>query len=183
MADSGEMLIADNCYRHTKHAVFSLMLSHICKMKENSCFIRSHVEIRQTALLNWITTALSFITKNIPVNIYINPITLAPVLNTLFSLLDIIFLQGTEVIFKVALSLLSSQETSIMGCESFENIVDFLKTTIPDMTKPQMEKIITQVRMFFSLLFPPIFSLLEKDHAYTICKSHLRRRYVKLLEK
>ncbi|KAI1241819.1 hypothetical protein IHE44_0005317 [Lamprotornis superbus] len=58
---------------------------------------------------------------------------------------DIIFLQGTEVIFKVALSLLSSQETSIMGCESFENTVDFLKTTIPDMTKPQMEKIITQV--------------------------------------
>uniref|UniRef100_A0A8D2PWK2 TBC1 domain family member 4 n=1 Tax=Zosterops lateralis melanops TaxID=1220523 RepID=A0A8D2PWK2_ZOSLA len=58
---------------------------------------------------------------------------------------DIIFLQGTEVIFKVALSLLSSQETSIMGCENFENIVDFLKTTIPDMTKPQMEKIITQV--------------------------------------
>ncbi|XP_041885600.1 TBC1 domain family member 4 isoform X8 [Corvus kubaryi] len=58
---------------------------------------------------------------------------------------DIIFLQGTEVIFKVALSLLSSQEISIMGCESFENIVDFLKTTVPDMTKPQMEKIITQV--------------------------------------
>ncbi|XP_027530348.1 TBC1 domain family member 4 isoform X3 [Neopelma chrysocephalum] len=58
---------------------------------------------------------------------------------------DIIFLQGTEVIFKVALSLLSSQETSIMGCENFENIVDFLKTTIPDMTQPQMEKVITQV--------------------------------------
>ncbi|XP_051473446.1 TBC1 domain family member 4 isoform X2 [Apus apus] len=58
---------------------------------------------------------------------------------------DIIFLQGTEVIFKVALSLLSSQEMSIMGCENFENIVDFLKTTIPDMTQPQMEKIITQV--------------------------------------
>uniref|UniRef100_A0A8B9G983 TBC1 domain family member 4 n=1 Tax=Amazona collaria TaxID=241587 RepID=A0A8B9G983_9PSIT len=58
---------------------------------------------------------------------------------------DIIFLQGTEVIFKVALSLLSSQETSIMGCDSFENIVDFLKTTVPDMTQPQMAKIITQV--------------------------------------
>lgn len=80
---------------------------------------------------------------------------------SLFYFLDIIFLQGTEVIFKVALSLLSSQETSIMGCESFENIVDFLKTTIPDMTQPQMEKIITQVRLFFSLLFffPP-FGLL-----------------------
>lgn len=79
--------------------------------------------------------------------------------------LDIIFLQGTEVIFKVALSLLSSQETSIMGCESFENIVDFLKTTIPDMTQPQMEKIITQVQLFFILYFFFSFSLLLKDHA------------------
>lgn len=42
-----------------------------------------------------------------------------------------------------------------MGCESFENIVDYLKTTIPDMTKPQMEKIITQVRMFFLFTSPP----------------------------
>ncbi|XP_075774999.1 TBC1 domain family member 4 isoform X2 [Pelodiscus sinensis] len=58
---------------------------------------------------------------------------------------DIIFLQGTEVIFKVALSLLSSQESLVMECESFENIVDFLKGTIPDMSSLQMEKIITQV--------------------------------------
>ncbi|XP_029458887.1 TBC1 domain family member 4 isoform X2 [Rhinatrema bivittatum] len=58
---------------------------------------------------------------------------------------DIIFLQGTEVIFKVALSLLSSHEAFVMECDSFENIVDFLKCTIPDMTKSQMEKIITQV--------------------------------------
>ncbi|XP_066475791.1 TBC1 domain family member 4 isoform X4 [Tiliqua scincoides] len=58
---------------------------------------------------------------------------------------DIIFLQGTEVIFKVALSLLSSQEEHLMMCETFENIVEFLKNTLPDMTKPQMEKIMTQV--------------------------------------
>ncbi|XP_048348972.1 TBC1 domain family member 4 isoform X4 [Sphaerodactylus townsendi] len=58
---------------------------------------------------------------------------------------DIIFLQGTEVIFKVALSLLSSQEVQIMMCDTFENIVEFLKNTLPDMTKLQMEKIITQV--------------------------------------
>ncbi|XP_043941562.1 TBC1 domain family member 4 isoform X2 [Protopterus annectens] len=58
---------------------------------------------------------------------------------------DIIFLQGTEVIFKVALSLLSNHEVLIMECDSFETIVDFLKNTIPDMTKSQMEKIITQV--------------------------------------
>lgn len=59
--------------------------------------------------------------------------------------LDIIFLQGTEVIFKVALSLLSSQETLIMECENFESIVEFLKTTLPDMNTSEMEKIITQV--------------------------------------
>ncbi|XP_042312698.1 TBC1 domain family member 4 isoform X11 [Sceloporus undulatus] len=58
---------------------------------------------------------------------------------------DTIFLQGTEVIFKVALSLLSSQEEHIMMCETFESIVEFLKNTLPDMTKPQMEKIMTQV--------------------------------------
>uniref|UniRef100_A0ABI7VZR9 TBC1 domain family member 4 n=1 Tax=Felis catus TaxID=9685 RepID=A0ABI7VZR9_FELCA len=58
---------------------------------------------------------------------------------------DIIFLQGTEVIFKVALSLLSSQETLIMECENFESIVEFLKTTLPDMNTSEMEKIITQV--------------------------------------
>ncbi|XP_072478397.1 TBC1 domain family member 4 isoform X3 [Notamacropus eugenii] len=58
---------------------------------------------------------------------------------------DIIFLQGTDVIFKVALSLLSSQETLIMECENFENIVEFLKNTMPDMNTSEMEKIITQV--------------------------------------
>lgn len=60
-------------------------------------------------------------------------------------LLDIIFLQGTEVIFKVALSLLSSQETLIMECENFENIVEFLKSKLPDMNTSETEKIINQV--------------------------------------
>ncbi|KAK9401669.1 TBC1 domain family member 4 [Crotalus adamanteus] len=58
---------------------------------------------------------------------------------------DIIFLQGTEVIFKVALCLLSTQEERIMSCETFESIVEFLKNTLPDMTEPQMEKIMAQV--------------------------------------
>ncbi|XP_071991447.1 TBC1 domain family member 4 isoform X3 [Engystomops pustulosus] len=58
---------------------------------------------------------------------------------------DIIFIQGTEVIFKVALSLLSNNKELIMACDSFESIVDFLKINIPDMTKDTMEKIMTQV--------------------------------------
>ncbi|XP_063809009.1 TBC1 domain family member 4 isoform X3 [Pseudophryne corroboree] len=58
---------------------------------------------------------------------------------------DIIFVQGTEAIFKVALCLLSNNKECIMACDSFENIVDLLKVNIPDMTKDTMENIITQV--------------------------------------
>uniref|UniRef100_W5N029 TBC1 domain family member 4 n=1 Tax=Lepisosteus oculatus TaxID=7918 RepID=W5N029_LEPOC len=61
------------------------------------------------------------------------------------SIYDLIFLQGTEVIFKVALYLLSSHESRIMECDSFETIVDFLKSTIPNLTLAQMEKTISQV--------------------------------------
>ncbi|KAK1170073.1 TBC1 domain family member 4-like isoform X2 [Acipenser oxyrinchus oxyrinchus] len=58
---------------------------------------------------------------------------------------DILFLQGMDVIFKVALSLLSSHEARIMECDSFESIVDFLKSTIPNLTIAQMEETIAQV--------------------------------------
>ncbi|XP_062904528.1 TBC1 domain family member 4 isoform X4 [Mobula hypostoma] len=58
---------------------------------------------------------------------------------------DIMFLQGTEVIFKVALSLLSSHEALILQCDSFESIVEFVKSTIPNLSHSQMEKTITQV--------------------------------------
>ncbi|MGH0124818.1 UNVERIFIED_CONTAM: hypothetical protein FKN15_020053 [Acipenser sinensis] len=58
---------------------------------------------------------------------------------------DILFLQGSDVIFKVALSLLSSHEARIMECDSFESIVDFLKSTIPNLTIAQMEKTIAQL--------------------------------------
>ncbi|XP_067890411.1 TBC1 domain family member 4 isoform X3 [Heterodontus francisci] len=58
---------------------------------------------------------------------------------------DIMFLQGTDVIFKVALSLLSSHETLILQCDSFETIVEFIKSTIPNLSHTQMEKTIVQV--------------------------------------
>lgn len=58
---------------------------------------------------------------------------------------DIIFVQGTEVIFKVAICLLANNKEQIMACDNFESIVDFLKINIPDMTKETMEKMITQV--------------------------------------
>ena len=58
---------------------------------------------------------------------------------------DLIFVQGMEVIFKVALVLLGNHKELIMQCDSFETIVEFLKTTLPEMGIIQMERVINQV--------------------------------------
>ncbi|XP_072252721.1 TBC1 domain family member 4 isoform X2 [Leuresthes tenuis] len=58
---------------------------------------------------------------------------------------DFVFVRGTEVIFKVALCLLSSHEGEIVECDSFESIVDYLKTTLPTLTQVQMEQTIAKV--------------------------------------
>lgn len=58
---------------------------------------------------------------------------------------DMLFLQGSEVIFKVALSLLGSHKPLILQHEHLESIVDFIKTTLPNLGLVQMEKTINQV--------------------------------------
>ncbi|KAK5606813.1 hypothetical protein CRENBAI_015237 [Crenichthys baileyi] len=58
---------------------------------------------------------------------------------------DMLFLQGSEVIFKVSLSLLGSHKPLILQHESLESIVDFIKTTLPNLGLVQMEKTINQV--------------------------------------
>ncbi|KAM7380271.1 hypothetical protein PAMP_003583 [Pampus punctatissimus] len=58
---------------------------------------------------------------------------------------DFVFVQGTEVIFKVALCLLSSHEGEIVECDTFESIVDYLKTTLPTLSQTQMEQTIAKV--------------------------------------
>uniref|UniRef100_H3DBZ3 TBC1 domain family member 4 n=1 Tax=Tetraodon nigroviridis TaxID=99883 RepID=H3DBZ3_TETNG len=57
---------------------------------------------------------------------------------------DFVFIQGTGVIFKVALCLLSSHEGEIMECDSFESIVDYLKSTLPALSQSQMEQTIAK---------------------------------------
>ncbi|XP_073670502.1 TBC1 domain family member 1 isoform X2 [Paramisgurnus dabryanus] len=58
---------------------------------------------------------------------------------------DMLFLQGSEVIFKVALSLLGSHKPLILQHENLESIVEFIKTTLPNLGLVQMEKTINQV--------------------------------------
>ena len=41
--------------------------------------------------------------------------------------------------------LLGNHKELIMQCDSFESIVDFIKTTLPEMTYIQMERVINQV--------------------------------------
>lgn len=59
--------------------------------------------------------------------------------------IDMLFLQGSEVIFKVALSLLGSHKPLILQHDSLESIVDFIKTLLPNLGLVQMEKTINQV--------------------------------------
>ncbi|CAH2300005.1 TBC1 domain family member 1 isoform X4 [Pelobates cultripes] len=58
---------------------------------------------------------------------------------------DIIYLQGSEVIFKVALSLLGSHKPLILQHENLESIVEFIKNTLPNLGLVQMEKTINQI--------------------------------------
>ncbi|KAL2305270.1 hypothetical protein Nmel_007251 [Mimus melanotis] len=58
---------------------------------------------------------------------------------------DMLFLQGSEAIFKVALSLLGSHKPLILQHENLETIVDFIKSTLPNLGLVQMEKTISQV--------------------------------------
>ncbi|XP_016360130.1 TBC1 domain family member 1-like isoform X5 [Sinocyclocheilus anshuiensis] len=58
---------------------------------------------------------------------------------------DMLFLQGSEVIFKVALSLLGSHKPLILQQDNLESIVEFIKTTLPNLSLVQMEKTINQV--------------------------------------
>lgn len=64
---------------------------------------------------------------------------------------DMIFLQGSEVMFKVALSLLGSHKPLILQHENLETIVDFIKNTLPNLGLVQMEKTINQVSLSANL--------------------------------
>ncbi|CAG5117262.1 unnamed protein product, partial [Candidula unifasciata] len=57
---------------------------------------------------------------------------------------DMVFIQGIDALFKVALTLIGSHRALMLQCSSFESIVDFLKVTLPEMVQVQMERIINQ---------------------------------------
>lgn len=58
---------------------------------------------------------------------------------------DLIFLEGPDVIFRVALSLLTIHRENILICDSFEEIMNYLKVQLPSIDKISLEKIMKEV--------------------------------------
>ncbi|XP_018567436.1 TBC1 domain family member 1 isoform X2 [Anoplophora glabripennis] len=58
---------------------------------------------------------------------------------------DLMFLEGPDVIFRVALALLSYHRDKLLLCDSFEEIMNYIKVQIPNIDKPILDKIMKQV--------------------------------------
>ncbi|XP_072388131.1 TBC1 domain family member 1-like isoform X2 [Diabrotica undecimpunctata] len=58
---------------------------------------------------------------------------------------DLIFLEGPEVIFRVALALLIFHKEKLLLCDSFEEIMNYLKEQLPNIDKITLDKIMKEV--------------------------------------
>lgn len=78
---------------------------------------------------------------------------------------DLLLIQGVEILLKVALVLLGNHKELILQCDSFETIVEFIKTTLPEMGVIQMERVINQVSIVS-------LDLLYNLYTYTLFLKH-----------
>ncbi|XP_015836514.1 TBC1 domain family member 1 isoform X1 [Tribolium castaneum] len=58
---------------------------------------------------------------------------------------DLIFLESPDVIFRVAIALLTFHKDNLLACDSFEEIMNYLKNKLPTIDKPTLDKIMKQV--------------------------------------
>ncbi|XP_044764233.1 TBC1 domain family member 1 isoform X2 [Coccinella septempunctata] len=58
---------------------------------------------------------------------------------------DLLFMEGLDVVFNVALALLTLHKDNLLKCSSFEEIMDYLKITLTQVDKPMLEKIMKMV--------------------------------------
>lgn len=58
---------------------------------------------------------------------------------------DLLFLEGTDVLFKVALALLTEHSAQLLRLDSFEEIMDYLKSTLPAVDAKQLDALMKQV--------------------------------------
>lgn len=56
---------------------------------------------------------------------------------------DILFVEGPEVVFRIALSLLNFHQDAVLNCDSFEMIMDYLKSKLTELDAQMIDKIMT----------------------------------------
>ena len=63
----------------------------------------------------------------------------------IFPYLDLIFMSGMSMVFRVALSLIADHKDMLLQCRNFEQLMDYFKTTLPSMGASQLERVIHEV--------------------------------------
>lgn len=59
--------------------------------------------------------------------------------------LDLLFLESSEVIFRVSIALLEIHKYELMKRDNFEEIMDYMKLTVPQIDANQLDKIMKDV--------------------------------------
>lgn len=60
---------------------------------------------------------------------------------------DLIFLESTEVLFRVSMALLEEHQDQLLTCDSFEEIMEYLKTRVPAVDKEILDRVMK--RLFY----------------------------------
>ncbi|KAJ1520558.1 hypothetical protein ONE63_003673 [Megalurothrips usitatus] len=58
---------------------------------------------------------------------------------------DLMFVESPEIIFRVAIALLSENKEGILACDSFEEIMDYLKTRVPNIDKVKLDRLMKKI--------------------------------------
>lgn len=62
-----------------------------------------------------------------------------------FIFTDLLFLESSEVVFRVAVKLLEIHQDELMKRDNFEDIMNYMKTTVPDIDACTMDMIMKSV--------------------------------------
>lgn len=60
------------------------------------------------------------------------------------------------MIFRIVLSLLADHKDMLLQCRNMEQLMDYFKTTLPSMGSSQLERVIQQVLLLFTVKSVPV---------------------------
>lgn len=89
---------------------------------------------------------------------------------------DLIFVEGSGVLFKVILALLSHHKDALLECDGFEQIMDYLKITVPEIDKNILDFVIKQVNLY-SFVFRGYLVVMMKLQFSLFFNRSVRRMY------